>query len=300
MPRRKRLKRYAVYLSARVVAALWILLPFSFALALGEIVGVIAYLIDGGDRRRAIAQMEQALGLTRDEARAKTRALFRHLGIVVAEIVLLPRIDLESYVSLSADATALLRRLLDRGRGVILVSAHLGNWELLAQRLVHAGFPGATISRENPNPYLGQWLVSRRALGGLESIDRGDPSSARKILSVLKSGAVLGFLIDQDTRVQSTFVPFFGRPAATPIAPAQLALRREIPVAAAFIYRRPAGGHEIHVEEVHLEGVSEPNEATAKMTEAIERAIRRAPEQWVWFHRRWKTVSETSTEPSHG
>ena len=291
----KRIKRWTVYAGARLLAALWLALPLSWALALGRLVGAVAHLVALKDRRRAERQMVEALGISEAEAHRNVRALFAHLGMMVAEIVWLPRLGqrLTHYVRIRGGDLAVLRAALDEGRGVILISAHLGNWELLAQRVVREGIDSVTIARANPNPYLGAWLARRRQAGGLGVIDRGDPSAARNILATLKRGAILGFLMDQDTRVQSTFVPFLGRPASTPVAPAQLALRRDVPVIAAFI-ERVDSGHEIRLARVSLEGIEgrtrddRINAATARMTEVIEGAVRKTPEQWVWFHERWK------------
>ena len=303
MPLRKRIKRWLVYVAARLLVVLWSLLPMSLALSLGRFVGRVAHLVAYQPRRIARRQMQAVLSLTEPEAASLCRRLFVHLGQVVAEIVLMPRLlaRITTYVTLSDEAQAVLRSAVGEGRGVILISAHLGNWELLAQRVVAAGFDSATIARRNPNPYLGQWLDARRAAGGLEVIDRGDGGAARKILGALKRGAILGMLIDQDTRVQSTFVPFFGQPAKTPIAAAQLSLRGDIPVVAGFI-RRTATGHEVDLERVDLDGVegedkaARVRDATALMTAVIERAVRRTPAQWVWFHERWKTRPDSGTD----
>jgi KDO2-lipid IV(A) lauroyltransferase len=111
------------------------------------------------------------------------------------------------------------------------------------------------------------------------------------IFRALRRGDLLAALIDQDTKVPSVFVPFFGRPAKTPSGPAMLALKRRTPVIAGFITRTPHG-HRIKIVRISTEGFE--GEAgvtalTARMTAAIEQAIRAAPEQWVWFHRRWRS-----------
>ncbi len=297
LPPWKRRKRWLVYLLARAAAAPWSLLPLGLALALGRLIGRLAHPLAWSARKTACTQLEQALGVAPAEAPRRCRALFVHVGALAAELICLPRLlpRLADYVALDDASRAALHAAVAEGRGVVMVTAHLGNWELLAQRVVAEGLDGVTVARENPNPYLSRWLGSRRGLAGLEVIDRGDPRSARRILAALKRGAILGLLIDQDTRVQSTFVPFFGRPARTPIAAAQLALRRDCPVLMAFIHRRPEGGHQLEVSRLPLDDLPEgPAEArvqalTARMTAAIEAAVRARPEQWVWFHRRWRT-----------
>jgi len=291
----KRIKRYLVYLAARVVAAIWLCLPWSWALALGRLVGSVAGRVAGKDRRRAESQMIEATGFTAQNAAKVIGELFVHLGMVVTEIVWMPRLmrRLEEYVHFPEEDVALLQEALDEGKGVIMISAHIGNWELLGQRIVHQGVDTVTIARSNPNPYLGAWLARRRGHAGLGVIERGDPGAARKILATLKRGAILGFLIDQDTRVQSVFVPFFGKVASTPVAPAQLALRRNIPLLAGFI-RRTDTGHQISLSRVAYDDITEDDRdaraiaLTARLTSIIEEKVRETPGQWVWFHQRWK------------
>ena len=121
------------------------------------------------------------------------------------------------------------------------------------------------------------------------------------LLAALKKNHLVGFLIDQDTRVQSRHVPFFGRLASTPIGAAQCALRQDIPVFAMFMQRKD-DKHQISVQEIPLEQFkARPKEEgitalTAEMTKHIEQAVREHPSQWMWFHERWKTQALLSDE----
>ncbi len=288
--RYKRAKRWLVYALARSLGAVLLVLPMPLALWLGRITGRIAFFVDAPGRRRAIAQAAASLGLEEEAARRLARAAYASIGMVAVEVAMLPRIRrrFESYVELPEPDLEVLKSAYAEGRGVVFVTGHVGNWELLAQRILRSGFDGATVARDAPNPFIGRWLVEQRRAGALETINRGEPRAARKILGALKRGALLGVLVDQDTRVQSVHVPFFGRPAATPIAAAQLALKRRAPVIAGFITRKPAGGHRIRLTRLALDDMDEV-EATALFTREIEAAIRAQPAEWVWFHDRWKT-----------
>ena len=201
---------------------------------------------------------------------------------------------LNSYVHLNPEDQEKINQALEEKKGAIIVSAHLGNWELLAQRMVSAGFPSSTLARLNPNPYLGKWIVRQRARFGLNVIDRSEANAARRVLTALNENHLVGFLIDQDTRVQSKHVPFFGRPASTPIGAAQFALRKDIPVFTAFMSREKKG-HRITLRRIPLEEFKSQSKddailsLTAEMTADIEKAVRESPEQWMWFHERWKT-----------
>jgi KDO2-lipid IV(A) lauroyltransferase len=286
----KRAKRWLVYALARIAAGLLQLLPIAVSLAVGRIFGRIAHLVDRAGRTRARAQLERALGVDAVRASELAKQAYENIGMVAAEIAMLPRIRrrFEEYVELPDPDLELLRSAYAEGRGVVFVTGHIGNWELLAQRILRSGFDGATVARDAPNPFIGRWLEARRAEGALETINRGDPRAARKILGALKRGALLGVLLDQDTKVQSIHVPFFGRPAATPIAAAELALRRNAPVIAGFI-RRKSRGHRIRLMRVDLNGL-DATAATALFSRLLEEAIREQPAEWVWFHDRWRTL----------
>lgn len=272
----------------RFVAAVLGLLPVRVALGIGAFFGSLAYLIDRSDRRRAVAQISSSLALDVVAARVLARRAFANIGRVAAEIAILPRLDLMTYVEFPSASLEAVSSALSQGRGAMFISAHLGSWELLAQRIAHQGFDAATFAKKSSNPWLGDWLVARRAIGRLETINRGDRRAPRQMIAALKRGAILGALIDQDTRVDSVHVPFFGKPAATPIAPVELAIRSRLPVLVGFISRKPGGvGHIISIEQVEMP--ADAREGTALLTAKIEAAIRQHPEEWVWFHARWKT-----------
>jgi KDO2-lipid IV(A) lauroyltransferase len=147
-----------------------------------------------------------------------------------------------------------------------------------------------------------------RAEGGVTTLWREDPSTARALLRVFKEGHVLGILVDQDTKVQGVWVPFFGRPAYTPRAPADLALRTGAPVLVGTSHRRgpnPADGLLFEVTEVPYDPRPADREAevlriTAACQAVMEEAIRRHPADWVWMHERWKTPPPAAEVPSEG
>ena len=172
------------------------------------------------------------------------------------------------------------------GRGVLIVTGHCGNWELLAAAINCRGLGMRVVARALDEPELQDLLVAFRRRFGSESIERGRPGAARELLRALREGA-LGMLIHQDTRVEGVWVPFFGRPAYTPVGAAKVALRPGVAAVPAFVERRPDGTHLARFLPP-LDLPRYETAATALMTQAIEAQIRRRPEQWVWMHRRWR------------
>ncbi|WP_407653813.1 lysophospholipid acyltransferase family protein [Archangium lipolyticum] len=294
-PLAKRLKRFLRYLLVRVALAIVSRLPLGFARWLGAGFGRFAFAVAGGERRKALKSLARAFPEKSDAERHDlARASFRHLGMAAFEVGATDSMDrqLERLVHWPEEDRRILDTALARGRGVVFISGHVGNWELLARRVARAGYPSQSIAKETTDPRLTTLVERFRARGGVRSIWRGQEGAARAMLRALKAGEILGLLIDQDTRVQSVFVPFFGELAATPRAAADLALRTGAAVVVGFC-QREGDGYRLWMEEVPWQA-SGDREAdalvlTAALSQRIEAAIRRAPEQWVWMHQRWKT-----------
>lgn len=183
-----------------------------------------------------------------------------------------------------------LRRAAARGRGVLIVTAHLGNWELLAAALRRTGLDGAVVGLRKRNDSSADWLVGLRAGLGVRSLPQD--SSPREVLNVLRAGATLGLLCDLHARrLDNVDAPFFGRPAPTMTAPAALARASGLPLTPVRCVRDGAR-YRIHVDEP-LELASGPDKRAAaldlltRMNAVFERWIRAAPEQWAWHQRRW-------------
>lgn len=273
----------------RLFANLLGAVPRRTALAIGRAVGRLGWRVSGRDRRRALDHLALALpGLSDAERHRIGRASFLCQGMNGAELLhlmrrgsdhLLSEIEVEGWENVEAARAT--------RRPILILTGHCGNWELLAVPLSHGGLPPAAIARPADDPRIQDLIVSIRRRLGTSTIARGTRGSARQILEVLRSGGAIAMLIDQDTKVDGVWVPFFGRPAFTPVGPAELAIKQDMRVVPSFIERRPDGGHLVRFLPV-LPLPKDPQEATALMTAEIEKQVRRRPEQWVWWHKRWR------------
>lgn len=226
------------------------------------------------------------------------RACLRHQGMNLTECLHLLGRDpqeVENHVDVEGwDRVEALRRA---GRPILLLTAHVGNWELLGP-VVHArGVQLWAVVRALDEEDLHEMLTRLRRHFGSETIERGAPGAARRLLKALRGrdgDRALLMLIDQDTQVEGVWVPFFGRPAFTPVGAARIALRQDAAVVPAFVERRDDGSH---LARFHppLDLPDDETRATARMTAVIEDRIRRRPEQWVWMHRRWRRQPEEPT-----
>lgn len=300
VPMGKRLRRGIRSALIRAAAAVLSFLPLRPALALGAFGGRLAWHLAPRSRRLSLAHLAIAFPeMPEAERRRIGRECFEHLGRSAMEVAAVRSLDarLEAYVSFAGDGERLLHETLRRGRGMVFVTGHLGNWELMARRVARSGIPNTVVAKAGGDRGLNVLAERFRASGGVTTLWREDPGAGRAIIRTFREGKALGLLVDQDTRVQGLFVPFFGRPAFTPRAAADLALRFRAPVMVATTRRRgmrPGDGHLVEITEVACDPDAPDREAevirlTAACTRILEGAIRRSPKEWVWMHERWKT-----------
>jgi KDO2-lipid IV(A) lauroyltransferase len=267
-------------------------LPVSFGLALGRGLGRAAHRVLGTPRRLALAHVGIAFPEWSTQRRQEVvRTMFEHAGASFAELSLWPRLRDGDYVHLDPGGAAVLDDALAGGRGAVVITGHVGNWELLAAAMAHRGYPVTVVARRVNDERFNALVASIRAGAGLRVVDRDDPRLVHTLREDLAQGRIVALLIDQDTRGAGVWVPFFGVPARTPPGAAVLALRARAPLVTAFIERRPEGGHLIRLHPVEdVEGRSRDRivALTARMTAAIEAQIRHNPAEWVWWHQRWR------------
>ncbi len=300
----KRFKRAVRAAVVRGLIHLMSRLRLPAALALGGVVGRIAWALAPGLRRDMRTGLATAFPERSPAERdAVARECLVHLGWVGGEMVsFVGRPEaMERYVEVAPDALATIRRLRQSGNGIVMVLGHIGNWEFTCRLAPYLGSVGV-IAKRSWHRSLDALAERARASNGVATLWRGDAATGRNMLKLLKTGGTLGILIDQDIEsVQKVFVPFFDRLAATPRGAADLALRFGAAVLLVTCHRRGGAGqgHRIEVVEVPYDHQPPDVEAevlrlTAACTRLQEEAIRRHPAEWVWMHQRWKT---RPTEP---
>ena len=287
---RRRLKNALVHWIARGLVSVLGRLPLALGLPLGRALGALGFRVAARERAIASAQLSRALGIapSSPRLRALSRGVFAHLGTSAVEVCRALRDPGALGGVVFTDAT---RRALDEalaeGRGAVLATGHIGNWELLAAALARGGFPLTAVVKASYDPGITRSIERARGRLGVETVHRSGAGTAAAMLRALRRGRILGLLIDQDTRASGGFVPFFGEPAFTPTGAAAIALRTGAPLLVGAIRRTPRGGHVVEIER--CAPFADPLAGTAALTAVLERAIRRHPSQWVWFHERWRT-----------
>ena len=266
--------------------------PFWFTKISGILLGHLAYWLVFTERSKALEHLAIAFPeKSQAERKSLAKSMFVHLGISCAEITHIPKILAHPDLRLNEEHRTLFAEALQEGKGCIAITGHIGNWEILAQILAVNNIPVHTIAKPIYDPRLTRWAHSIRTQFGLNVIWRGQEGGFKEMIRVFHQKETLALLIDQDTSVKSTFVPFFGKPASTPIAAGKLAFRTQAPIIIGWLHRTKKG-YQLHFERFKYSLSGEKSHdikrITAGITERLEWAIRQEPSQWVWMHRRWK------------
>ena len=268
------------------------LLPLGLAKAIGAFAGWLLYRFWGSRRRIAIENLKEAVSrgaiVTTEPLEKIALGCFENLGVSFVELVkiyyglggsILKGVSYKGLENYRAAASA--------GRGVIFITAHAGNWELLALKSGMEIGPLQVVARPLDNPFLNRFLERARARYGNSIIYK--KGAIRALLGSLKAGGFVGILMDQAVlREEGHIVEFLGRGACTTRMPVLLAKRSGAAIFPAFI-KRTSSGHEITVyPETDLSGTEEA--ALRRLNQAIEQHVKENPSEWLWIHKRWKRV----------
>jgi KDO2-lipid IV(A) lauroyltransferase len=271
-------------------------LPRRAALRVFARIADAVQLVDRPAVRRSLANLETAsrIAPTAERRRALVRAMFRGTGRNLVDLFRLgdARTRREVVEAVRFRGLEHLDAALAGGRGVVLLSAHLGNWEVLAAALAARGYPLSVVVQDlfdrRSDRLLNRW---RRECGIRVLRQRGGLHAAAR---ALRRGEVLGTLVDQDGGGPAIFEPFFGRPARTAVGPFRLARRLGAELVPVWIAMDEDGVHHATVRPaLPAPATTEPAAAlradVAEWHAILEEAIGAHPGQWVWHHRRWKT-----------
>lgn len=285
------------YYALKYLSKLLCLLPHSAILALGKGMGILYFYLIAKQRRRAISHIIQGLKLNRDEAKELCKNSFINIGRTFLEILYMPRLKKSNFHEfMEIEHLDWFKNALNEGHGVVILTAHIGNWEWLSAALTFSGIPLTAIIKRQPNDQHTVLLNEYREMVGVEVFSRGTTELIGAAKS-LKKGKALGFLADQDAGPGGAFIPFLGKVASTPLGPAVFAKRFHSPIVPTFIVRKPDGNHKVIIHEpiyYHDTGSEEEDlyNLTVQLTRIIENTIKEYPTQWLWFQKRWNTTPD--------
>jgi KDO2-lipid IV(A) lauroyltransferase len=303
-PRRPSAAHYAEYVALRGALAVMGRLGIRRASAVGARIGTAGYRPLG--IRRTVVERQLAMAFPEldpvDLARV-ARAAYAHLGRVAVEAALLPTYGKDRVLSMfdRADNWDVVEQARASGTGILFVTGHLGNWELAGAYVAARGVPVDAVARHMANPLFDAYLTRTRERIGMRIVH--DERAVGQVPRAIRAGRAVAMLTDQETvGLASTWVPFFGRLAKTPRGPAVFALRLGAPLIFGCALRQPSGLYRMSFEAVPVDRTgdldADVDRIVAAYTAALERWVRRAPEQYFWHHRHWKYPPPAAPAPA--
>lgn len=272
------------------VLALLARIPLGVARAVSSPVATMVYLLVPRVRRIGMENLDLAYGesLSRTEKKRILRGAVHNMVRVAVELPWVGRLKEPAMAGL-VEVRGLEH--IDSTRGGILIGAHLGNWEWMAATLSMHGYPISEVVRPFDDPRLNAAVDGIRRSGGVGTIPKA--GAGRELIARLRAGELVGILVDQSPRRNGAPAKFFGRDCWATIGAAMAAARTKLPVYPISMVRRPDGGYlfeahpPLHMSESgHLRTDLSAN--TQLCQDAVEKIVRNHPEQWLWFHRRWR------------
>ena len=288
----RRRSDFPAYLAMRAMLGAVGALPRPVSLAAGAMLGRAARALG---MRRAVTDGNLARAfpeLPQSERDALAGRIFAHFGRMAVDSMRLSAIGPASLLPLvrGGECVRLLEAQIPRDRGAIILTGHVGNWELAGAYLAASGYPLAAVVKPPSNPYVARHAESVRARLGIETIPM--PEARSGVMAALRNRKVVALVADQGALRSSTWAPFFGQPTRTPSGPGLFAARSGAPVLFGALMAHPDGGYELMGDLIEEEVKGDAAEVTeriaVKYRERLEAVVRRFPEQYLWTHRLWK------------
>lgn len=269
-------------------------LPNSIGRYLAKIIAVTAYLITPKRREHSRLNLKKALNLNKEESKKIIKNVYNNLGYNFAEFLMEDSFklkDIEEMVEFSG--LDYLDQALKAKKGVILYTAHFGNWELLGAILALKGYAINPIAREQNNPFFDQKINQIRSAAGIDVIPKG--LAVRKVFKKLKENQIVAILGDQDARSRGWKLKFFGRDASTYAGAVQFAKKTGALIVPAFLQRQGWLKHRLKVYQPRQissnAAEKELKNELQSLLDLTENEIKAKPADWMWLHKRWKTYN---------
>lgn len=289
------------FITFEFIAFLVQLLPLAAVRSMGRGLGRFVYSGIGYRKDVTLKNLRRSFPEKSESQLAQiARGAFENIGISLLELVWFPRMTREQIAKeMRFNNPDVLHDAFKKGKGVIVLTAHFGNWELLGQALsVRFGYPLSGLAKTQSNRLVNEQINKRRKLFGTKVIAM--ETSLREVLRALGDGEMVAIAADQAAPKENVPMEFFGVRVPTHTGPSALSLKTGSPIVAVFAVRSPDGSYDAHIIDVpseDLTGHSDENvvELTRRHVKITEEIIRHYPDQWLWMHKRWKHVQLPET-----
>lgn len=294
---------WAQYIGARSAATLIHSFPVSTNLRIAKMLGSLMYAVDRKHRDRAMGNLRRSFpDMSEHQRRLLARRSMQQLFMLFIEVLFTTRLV---HIDTWADYCELenfrevLALLLQRDQGLLMLTGHFGNWEILGYVLATLGFHTTSIARPLDNPYVNDWLLGIREKKGQRIVAK--KGATEEVTEVLSRGGAVGFIADQNAGSKGIFVDFFGRKASTYKSIGLLAMEYKVPIVIGYArriddqFKFRVGAQDI-IYPADWQDQDDPlRYITQRYTKAIEDFVQKDPGQYLWIHRRWKSRPKGET-----
>lgn len=281
-----------------IISLIFLIIPVRFGLFIGRLAGGLVYYLNKRRRSVAYSNMKAAFKGEKspEEIDRLIKNMYKNFGEVFIEVLTLPRIN-KNYLQKNIEVKNIERidDALAHKKGVIFLTAHFGNWELVSIVSALKGYPLSVLAREQKMKILNSLLNYYRQMKGCKVVKKG--MATREIFKDLKDNKLIGVLSDQDAGKRGTFVNFFGRPTSFAAGVVNLAAETGAVILPTFIVRSRGPKHIVFIEKplpITRTGKKFEDEKMHLQSYAdiLESYVRKYPDSWLWVHKRWKSTTQ--------
>ncbi|MCX7944435.1 MAG: lysophospholipid acyltransferase family protein [Deltaproteobacteria bacterium] len=282
----KRIKNDFIYFAIKFFLSVVRFLPLMMTETILDVFAKIAARLP--TRENKIALKNLSMFYSKDESKKIRIKMYLNWSRSIAELisVIIKGVDIREFVSITEDAKRVLDEALNEGKGVVFFTAHIGNWELMAMCLSAHGYNVNTIAKESYDSRLTRLIREIREKNGVRCIFRGEEGIINKIRQIISSNSIMGFLIDQNTKVPSIKVQFLGAEAPTPLLPAKILKETNAALVVGFNHRID-GRIRVEIKRVIYSNNESEREILERVNRILSEEITKFPHEWIWIHNRW-------------
>ncbi|MCP4632305.1 MAG: lysophospholipid acyltransferase family protein [candidate division Zixibacteria bacterium] len=294
----KGIKNYIFYIMLRAVMLTINALPIKIAYLLTNLLAKLAYLIFTSDRKTAFNNLKMVFPVLSDEQIKKIYInSLKNIGYSGVDVLRFKKFGKQGILEMvTVEGIEHFDKAYARGKGIMAITGHISNFELIAAWFGQKGYKSSAIGRRLYDQRFNKLLIENRNAMNVRNLD--SEASIRHPLKTLREGYAIGVLIDQDSRrYRGEFIDFFGKPAYTPVGPIFLSRKAQATVSPMIIIRMAPLKYKLTVfPEVKFDYKQQVDKdikrVLSECTKILENTIRENPEHWVWMHKRWKTKPE--------
>ncbi|AKL97695.1 lysophospholipid acyltransferase family protein [Endomicrobium proavitum] len=291
----RKIQNYAEYIPLRIILFFILLLPVSFAQKIGDKLASFFYYFIPYRKKHVIKELTLSFPeKSQKDIQTIAKNVYKTFFGMIVDVVFFSKMPDEKIKNMMTYDKTIIANAFAKGRGVVLMPAHMGSWEWTALSFSKDYPINITVTKQK-NELFDKMLNESRMNKGYTNIYKiyKTPMMFRDCLNALKLNQSVSILSDQDAGRNGMFVPFFGRPASMPRGAALLALKAQCPIISVFGIRQKDGHMNMEIHDIPLPNTGNKEEdiriINTTYSHQLEDVVRRHPEQWFWFHRKWKT-----------